>query len=129
MYKFVDNPAHQFARILKDGDAVVTFFVPPTQEKGDAMSRGLDVVTHIERFRELRLFHYKEALRHTKSINEAEARMVGLDRRFDNDNLAYKRLAARVSLCEEAHSWHMTFVQTLNILFPIGDNVEGDMPS
>jgi len=109
MHKFVVNPAHQFARIESDGDAVATFFVTPTKERGEAMAMGLDVVTHIQRFRELRLHHYRAVL---------QLRAYG-----DNEDIKPRD---REHYHKRADV-HMTFVQTLNILFPIGDNVEGDL--
>lgn len=135
MHKYHPESEHKYARILADSattianQSVATFLYAPSDTQGEAMAMGLDVATHIERFRALRLFHYMEALRFTKSIKEAQAQMERLNTGKACDRPARDRLSDRVSLFSALHGGHMTSVQTLNILFPVGDNVEGDMPA
>lgn len=118
----------EVARIEVRG-VVAVFKQEPTQADGEAMAMGLDVATHLQRFRDLRLSHYKQALSCTKAIGYAERQRERLSDGRACNSAAVKKLSERIALLTTKHSNHMTAVQTLNILFPVGDNVEGDMPA
>lgn len=134
MYKYHPESEHKYARILVDlpstvaNQSVATFLYAPSDKEGEAMAMGLDVVTHLQRFRDLRLHHYQMALKCTHGIDKARRQRDALsDGRAMNAHKV-KELTKRLDMLKSAHHHHMTAVQTLNVLFPVGDNVEGDMP-
>lgn len=69
----------------------------------------------LERFRVLRLYHWRKAVAYAKAIHE-----------IANDIKNPAQFIPLTNIWENAKSRHIEFVQTINDLFPTGDTAERD---